>query len=107
MYNKVKYHNTSIRCNNSIEGETLENKIERVTTNKEPIKDGAPIIYTDRKDGVLAGYNIRTDRFEVAIEAMDKVSKTYRAKREDKPEMKVIKDGGAEPIHGTNNGTEN
>lgn len=107
MYKSPKnYGQTSINVNKSYDGETLEQKIERVTTNKEPIKDGAPIIYTDRKDGVQAGYNIRTDRFEIAIEAMDKVSSSMRASRENKASLKVVKDdtknvGGAEPIQGT------
>lgn len=53
----------------------------------EPIKDGAPIIHTERKDGVLPEHDIRTDRFEIAVEAMDKVAKSIVAKREgrDKP----------------------
>jgi hypothetical protein len=63
------------------QGESIENKVNRILINKEPIQDGAPLIYTNRKDGVLPGYNIRTDRFDVAIEAMDKVSKSKLAKR--------------------------
>ncbi|MEM0173378.1 MAG: hypothetical protein QXI16_02610 [Sulfolobaceae archaeon] len=63
------------------EGESIENKVNRILINKEPITDGAPLIYTKRQDGVLPGYNIRTDRFEVAIEAMDKVSKSKLSKR--------------------------
>ncbi|MEM0173216.1 MAG: hypothetical protein QXI16_01765 [Sulfolobaceae archaeon] len=39
------------------------------------------MIYTNRKDGVLPGYNIRTDRFDVAIDAMDKVAMSKLAKR--------------------------
>ena len=41
---------------------------------KEPITDGAPIIFTDAKDGVRPEFNPRTDRWEIAIDAMDKVS---------------------------------
>ena len=44
----------------SYEGETMEAKVQRVVINKEPIEDGAPIIYTEKKDGVLPQYNIRT-----------------------------------------------
>ena len=92
---------TSIKFNESYEGETIEQKIERVTNNQEPIKDGAPLIYTDRKDGVQAGYNIRTDRFEVAIEAMDKITKTKIAQRESRAQMKIVKDGEPEPTQAT------
>ena len=65
-----------------LEGERIETKVERLTTNKEPIKDGAPEIFTERKDGVIAAYNIRTDRWEIAAEAMDVAAKSIAAKRE-------------------------
>lgn len=74
---------TGFEVNNSVEGETIEEKIERVLNNNEPIADGAPIIYTDRRDGVLPAYDIRTDRFEIAIDAMNKVSASQLAKRAD------------------------
>lgn len=84
MYRTNKVQGTSISLNNSSEGESIEQKMERVVNNNEPIKDGAPIVYTERREGVQPGYNIRTDRFEVAIDAMDKVSGTHRAKREER-----------------------
>lgn len=66
------------------EGETIEMKVARIQSNNEPIKDGAPEIFTERKDGVIAAYNIRTDRFEIAAEAMDAVAGSIAAKREEK-----------------------
>jgi hypothetical protein len=71
-----------------LEGEPIELKIERIVSNKEPISDGAPAIFTERKDGVVAAYNIRTDRFEVAAEAMDKVSGSIQASRDNKAKAK-------------------
>lgn len=85
MYKQKRPDKTSLKVNKSYEGETVEEKIRRIVNNKEPIKDGAPLIYTDRKDGVSPAHDIRTDRFEVAIEATDKISKAYKAKRENKP----------------------
>lgn len=61
-------------------GESIENKVRRITENNEPITDGAPIIYTNRDDGVLPAYNIRTDRWEVAQAAMDAVNQANLAK---------------------------
>lgn len=61
-------------------GESIENKVRRITENNEPITDGAPIIYTNRDDGVLPAYNIRTDRFEIAQAAMDAVNQANLAK---------------------------
>ena len=75
---------TSIKVNNSYKGETIEQKINRIVNNKEPIKDGAPIVYTERKDGVKPKYDIRTDRWEIAVEGMDHVSKAHLAKREER-----------------------
>lgn len=63
-------------------GESIEQKMRRVTTTNEPIENVAPMIYTERKDGVLPECDIRTDRFEVAQEAMGAVEKSITAKRE-------------------------
>lgn len=105
MYRKNQVPTTHFTVNTSYIGETIEEKIERIVNNKEPITDGAPIIFTERKDGVKAEHNIKTDRFEIAVDAMDKVAKSHKAKRENKPDLKAIdggkKDGGAEPIQGT------
>lgn len=62
------------------DGESLETKVQRITENNEAIKDGAPIIYTNREDGVLPAYNIRTDRWEIAQQAMDAVNQANLAK---------------------------
>nr|DAF82401.1 MAG TPA: hypothetical protein [Microviridae sp.] len=62
------------------EGETIEEKVKRITENNEPITDGAPIIYTNRDDGVLPAYNIRTDRWDIAQQAMDAVNQANLAK---------------------------
>lgn len=78
-----------LKVNNSYEGEMLETKIERVTTLKEPITDGAPLIYTERKDGVRPEFDIRTDRFEIAIDAMDAVSRAQIAKRTVVPKIET------------------
>ncbi|MEY4834382.1 MAG: hypothetical protein RI980_497 [Bacteroidota bacterium] len=96
MYKKNNYSNTGFNINQSLEGETIEQKIERVTQNKEPIKDGAPLIYTDKKDGVQAGYNIKTDRFEVAVDAMDRVTRSKIANNEHKAKMEIVKNNEVE-----------
>ena len=66
------------------EGESIETKCARVLQDKEPITDTAPIIYTAKEDGVLPAYNIRTDRFDVAMDAYDKITRTS-AKKEMTP----------------------
>lgn len=106
MYKQNKMKRSSLRVNETTEGESLEEKIQRIVNNKEAITDGAPIIYTERKDGVKAAYDIRTDRWEVAVDAMDAVSKAKTAEREKRikeREPKVIKLDVTEDksIHGT------
>lgn len=61
-------------------GERIETKVRRITENNEPITDGAPIIYTNRDDGVLPAYNIRTDRWDIAQQAMEAVNQANLAK---------------------------
>lgn len=62
------------------EGESIETKCARILQNKEPITDTAPIIYTAKEDGVLPAYNIRTDRFDIAMDAYDKITKSSAKK---------------------------
>lgn len=89
---KAKYSRSQLKSVEITEGEPIEHKIERVVSNKEPITDGAPSIFTERKDGVVSAYNIRTDRWEVATEAMDKVSGSIQAKRDAKGKVSKPKE---------------
>ena len=91
---------TSINKNTSQSGETIETKVERLVNNKEQIDSGKPLIYTEKRAGVAPSYDIRTDRFEIAVEAMDKITASNIARSENQPlEDKEI--GEAEPTHGT------
>lgn len=106
MYKKTRPTKSNMVINKSYEAERIEQKIQRITSNKEPIKDGAPLVYTERKEGVRPDTDIRTDRWEVATEAMDKVSKTHLARRDERHnQAKVVEmknnDGRAEPSQGT------
>lgn len=105
MYKKQSPDKTQLNVNDSYEGETIEEKIRRIVNNKEPIKDGAPLIYTDRKEGVQPAYDVRTDRFDLALEATDSIAKGHITKREErhKPKDEPKKDGGTEPIPTTDN----
>lgn len=78
-----RYENGQVYYDNGVlpyEGESIEKKITRIVDNNEPVTDGAPLIYTEKKDGVVQGYNIRADKWDIAIEAMDAVNKTKVAK---------------------------
>lgn len=98
---KNKTTETSIEtdeCIEPTEGETIEEKIERIRNNKDGIDEGAETLYNERNEGVNPLTNVRTDRMELAIEASDKQTKAYlaqRQKREDatKEEKEQPKDG--------------
>ena len=96
MYKQNKPSKTSIRRTEQYKGETIEQKIRRVVNNKEPITDGAPLTYTDRKDGVLPEFNPRADRWEEAIGATDLIQKQAIVKRMERhfPEKKDDAQGG-------------
>ena len=68
-----------MRINQSVEGETIEMKVRRIVDNKEPITDGVPLIYGPKGE-IMAGHDIRTDRFEIAVDATNAISKATIAK---------------------------
>nr|WAE43735.1 MAG: hypothetical protein [Microviridae sp.] len=78
-----------IKC---YEGETIEVKVARILEDKEPISEISERIYGTREEGVKAETNIRTDKWDIAVEAMDAANKSKIAKREDAINTQKIKD---------------
>lgn len=91
MYNTKTFRQTSFNINNSVEGETLEEKLERAMNNGEAMKGERALIYTEKKEGSLPGHNIRTDRFEIAVEMKEKMQKSDYVKTE-KANLQIVKD---------------
>ena len=60
-YGKINITTGRLQSAEIYEGETIEQKVNSIVNNNEPITDGSPIIFTERKDGVLPEYDIRTD----------------------------------------------
>lgn len=84
-----------IKRNETYSAEPIEDKIRRLTTTNQPIDiSGAAMEYTERKDGAKPEHNIRTDRMDIAIEAMGAVTKSQIAKRRTQVEP-------GEPIQAT------
>lgn len=75
-----KFRGTSIKTNEAYTGEPLYIQLRIATKTKNPIKMDAPIIYTDKKEGVKPQYDIRTDKWEIAQNAMNYVNATEIAK---------------------------
>lgn len=84
MYKKRQQYKTTIKANQAKTGEFIEAKVRRVLNNKEPIKDGAPRIFTERKDGVIPEYDIRADKWEAAVEVTSAIQQSHIDKRQER-----------------------
>lgn len=85
------------------EGESIEEKCARISENNEPISDGAELVYTPRKDGVKPEYDVRTDKWDIAIDKMNKVSEMKKNKikenmRKGLPEPESKEPESKEPV---------
>lgn len=90
-YSFPSKNNNRLKSIEIYEGESIETKCARILQDKEPITDTAPIIYTAKEDGVLPAYNIRTDRFDIAMDAYDKITRAS-AKKEMAPKAEDFGD---------------
>lgn len=72
--NKIRINNFEGMIKMTEKGETLIKKIQRVLDENEPLTDGAPMIYTPKQAGVRDDCNIRTDKWALAMNAMDRVN---------------------------------
>lgn len=89
MRKPIYTHRPTLRVDATYEAEGLEVKLRRMTETNEPLAGDIPIVYTKKTDGVLPAFDIRTDRFEIAREAMSKVQESEMAKEAQR--MEVLK----------------
>ena len=80
MKDGIEYPKSRIHRHLDKQAVSLEQHLRQMLAGKEPIDLGAKFEYTDRKDGVLPQYDIRTDRYELARKAADKVSMSQLAR---------------------------
>lgn len=81
------------------QAEPREVKLRKIISGESnSMEDGVfPTIYTEKKDGVLPEYDIRTDRFEVAIDAIDKINQSAANQiAKSKGETEAVKEFGTE-----------
>lgn len=86
---------------------SLEKEMEEIITQKKPIENAAPLMYTDKKDGVIEDCDIRTDKWEAMQRAATYVNEQKREYRRAESEGKIVDgkitgetksaDGKAEP----------
>ena len=81
-YRKQPYEKSNMKGVTPYEGERLEQEIQRYLSNEEALDNSAPIIYTERKDGVIPQYNIKRNKWEEAAEGMDAVAELNLLQRE-------------------------
>lgn len=72
--NKIRVNNFKGMIEMTEPGETLIKKIQRILDENEPLTDGAPMIYTPKQAGVRDDCNVRTDKWALAMNAMDRVN---------------------------------
>lgn len=85
--------------NLTYQAEPREVKLRKIISGESnDMDDGVfPTIYTEKKDGVKPEFDIRTDRFEVAIDAIDKINQsTANQIAKSKGETETVKDFGTE-----------
>lgn len=81
------------------QAEPREVKLRKIISGEaSSMEDGVfPTIYTEKKDGVLPEYDIRTDRFEIALDAMDKINQSaVNQIAKSSGETEAVKDFGTE-----------
>jgi len=88
---------TTIVCNDSYEGESIEEKMRRVRLQNAPIEETGAGIWPEGEE-VLPLHDVRTDRFDLALDAANNTEKAKTARGEAAPEMqeegKEISDKG-------------
>lgn len=85
--------------NLTYQAEPREVKLRKIISGESSdMEDGVfPTIYTEKKDGVQPEFDIRTDRFEVAIDAIDKINRSVANQvAKSKGETEAVKDFGTE-----------
>lgn len=85
--------------NLTYQAEPREVKLRKIISGEaNNMEDGVfPTIYTEKKDGVQPEFDIRTDRFEVAIDAIDKINQSAANQiAKNKGETEAVKDFGTE-----------
>lgn len=90
MYNVKKGNTTDLYINTSTNGISIEKQVAKALTTGEKLDGNEKIIYTERKLGAQPAYDYRTDRWDIALGAIEKTQKSQDARRQAK--MEIVKD---------------
>lgn len=92
-YNAVPTRKGLINCNNTKEEEGLIHQLRKVKTMGDQGFVTKGLMYSERKDGVLPEFDIRTDKWVVAENASSAASKSEIAKRGGGDQEKKLSGG--------------
>lgn len=95
-----------LKINDTYEGESIEQQIAKRMEGGDIDIGGKQQVYTERKDGVLPITNIRSDRFDMAMMAIDAVERTRISKRDAMNDTREKDAKEGKPSESTQ-GTEN
>lgn len=76
---------STIVVNESQKGEMLHKKVQRIMETGEKIDDGIPEIFTDRNAGINPDHDIRTDKWDQALDMIEKYDAAEAAKGDGIP----------------------
>lgn len=99
---KKRITNTGIiRRNETYEAKSIETMLAERMDGQDIEMGGKALLYTEKKDGVIPETNIRSDRWDLAMMALDSVERSRVARRDGIGDVK--KDKPNEPLQGTEN----
>lgn len=93
MFREPKFKTSKFQGIQLYEGKSIENELEEIITQKKPIEATAPLVYTEKRDGVIEDFDIRTDKWEAMQRAANYVNEQKREYRKADIEGKLNDDG--------------
>lgn len=97
MRHKVIFPKTTIRGVKPTKGLTIEQKMEKLTLNNEPISEGDELIFTEANEGVAPEYDIRTSKWDVVVDAADKLKNRRELLKQQEAEKKQKEEAENKP----------
>lgn len=83
-FRKMTTSRQRLNTTEEFNGESIEQKVRRTMESGAPIEAISPMLYTERKEGVRADTNIRTDKWDVAQQAMTTIADGMRTRRAER-----------------------
>lgn len=117
MYKIPKQHRTTIEINQSVQGESIETRIERMLNNNDDVSEMKELIFTREEDGIMGAFNIRHDHWDEAYENAStmaeknseldsaRLKKRQEAIKEEKNIQKKLKENAKQQLKGGENTT--